>query len=298
MRVIEYTVEDYFEGKKLISFLRGHVKISVRLLRSLKRVEGGIKINGENARTVDLLHKGDTVTLSIPEDENHSIPTDYPLDIVYEDDDVLVINKPAMLPMHESHNHQGDTLANAVAGYLQKKGKSLAFRAVGRLDKGTSGLVICALNSHAAARLSGSFEKTYYAMATGHYEGTGTIDKPIYRPDPMKTYRTADDRGDRAVTHYEVLENGKDWSLLKIHLETGRTHQIRVHFAYLGTPLYGDRMYGKEHELIERQALHCGEVTFAHPVTGEVLHLSSPLPEDMARLREFAIADKASGNGK
>lgn len=286
MRIIEYTVEEYFEGKKLISFLRGHVKISVRLLRSLKRVEGGIKINGENARTIDLLHGGDRVTLSIPEDENHSIPTDYPLSVVYEDEDVLVIDKPAMLPMHESHNHQGDTLANAVAGYLTKKGKSLSFRAVGRLDKGTSGLVICALNSHAAARLSGNFEKTYYAIATGHYEGSGTIDKPIYRPDPMKTYRTADDRGDRAVTHYEVIESGEDYSFLRIHLETGRTHQIRVHFAFSGTPLYGDRMYGEEHPIIGRQALHCGEVVFRHPVTGERIEVKAELPEDMARLLE------------
>jgi len=286
LRVIEYKVEEYFEGKKLISFLRGHVKISVRLLRSLKRVDGGIKINGKNARTVDLLHSGDTVTLSIPEDDTHSIPIDYELKVIYEDDDVLVIDKPAMLPMHESHNHQGDTLANAVAGYLQKKGKSLAFRAVGRLDKGTSGLVICALNSHSAARLSGKFEKTYYAIATGHYEGTGTIDKPIYRPDPMKTCRTADDRGDRAVTHYEVLESAADYSLLRIHLETGRTHQIRVHFAWLGTPLYGDRMYGEEHPLIGRQALHCGEVSFNHPVTGERLTLKVELPEDMKALKE------------
>ena len=285
MRVIEYTAKEYFEGKKLISFLRGLVKISVRLLRSLKRIDGAIKINGENARTIDLLHKGDIITLTIPEDETHSIPTEYPLDIIYEDEDVLVIDKPAMLPMHESHNHQGDTLANAVAGYLQKKGKSLTFRAVGRLDKGTSGLVICALNSHAAARLSGNFEKTYYAMATGHYEGEGTIDKPIYRPDPMKTYRTADDRGDKAVTHYKVIESTEDYSLLEIHLETGRTHQIRVHFAYLGTPLYGDRMYGTEHELIGRQALHCAKVSFTHPVTGELVEVKSDLPEDMKNLR-------------
>ena len=286
MRVIEYKVEEYFQGKKLISFLRGHVKISVRLLRSLKRVEGGIKINGENARTIDLLNAGDTVTLTIPEDDSHSIPVDYPLDVIYEDEDVLVINKPAMLPMHESHNHQGDTLANAVSGYLNKKGISLSFRAVGRLDKGTSGLVICALNSHSAARLSGNFEKTYYAIAAGHYDGTGTIDKPIYRPDPMKTYRTADDRGDRAVTHYEVIESGESYSLLKIRLETGRTHQIRVHFAFLGTPLYGDKMYGTEHEVIGRQALHCGEVSFNHPVTGERIELKAELPEDMKRLLE------------
>lgn len=287
MRVIEYTVEEYFEGKKLISFLRGHVKISVRLLRSLKRIDGAIKINGANARTVDLLHAGDTVTLTMHEDEKHSVPAEYPLTVIYEDEDVLVIDKPAMLPMHESHNHQGDTLANAVAGYLQKQGKSLTFRAVGRLDKGTSGLVICALNSHAAARLSGNFEKTYYAMATGYYEGEGTIDKPIYRPDPMKTYRTADDRGDRAVTHYKVIESTDDFSFLEIRLETGRTHQIRVHFAYMGTPLYGDRMYGREHELIGRQALHCGKVAFIHPVTGKRIEAEAELPADMAELKRY-----------
>lgn len=284
MREIEYKVEEYFEGKKLISFLRGHIKLSVRLLRSLKRVDGGIQVNGKHARTVDIIHTGDTVTLRINEDESSSIPIDYPLTVIYEDEDVLVIDKPAMLPMHESHNHQGDTLANAVSGYLNKKGKSLSFRAVGRLDKGTSGLVICALNSHAAARLSGNFEKTYYAIATGCYEGEGTIDKPIYRPDPMKTYRTADDRGDRAVTHYRVLESGQNYSLMEINLETGRTHQIRVHFAFLGTPLYGDRMYGREHPLIERQALHCGKVSFNHPVTGKEIKLEAPLPKDMIRV--------------
>ncbi len=292
MREIEYTVEEYFEGKKLISFLRGHVKISVRLLRSLKRVDGGIKVNGNHARTVDIIHAGDRVTLTIHEDESTSIPIDYPLTVVYEDEDILVIDKPAMLPMHESHNHQGDTLANAVSGYLNKKGRSLSFRAVGRLDKGTSGLVICALNSHAAARLSGNFEKTYYAITTGRYEGTGTIDKPIYRPDPMKTYRTVDDRGDRAVTHYKVIESGENFSLLEINLETGRTHQIRVHFAFLGTPLYGDRMYGAEHKLIERQALHCSAVSFVHPVTGERIELESPLPEDMVRVLDSVRSNK------
>lgn len=286
MRRIEYKVEEYFDGKKLISFLRGHVKISVRLLRSLKRIDGAIKINGENARTIDILHTGDTVTLSISEDESSATPIDYPLDVIYEDEDVLVVDKPALLPMHESHNHRSDTLANAVSGYLEKKGKSLTFRAVGRLDKGTSGLVICALNSHAAARLSGNFHKTYYAISTKHFEGNGTIDKPIFRPDPMKTIRTADDRGDKAVTHYTVIESGEKYSLLKINLETGRTHQIRVHFAFLGGSLYGDKMYGTEHEMIDRQALHCGEVSFTHPVTHEVITLNSKLPDDMERLLE------------
>ena len=204
MRSIDYTVTEYFDGKKVFNFLRGHVKISVRLLRSLKRVEGGIMLNGERARTIDIIHTGDIVTINIPEDDTTSIPTDFPLDVVYEDDDLLIINKPPMLPMHESHNHQGDTLANAVAGYLKKKGKSAAFRAVGRVDKGTSGIVVCALNTHIAARLSGNIKKQYLALVTAKYTEDGTINKPIYRPDPMNTYRNADDWGDNAVTHYHV----------------------------------------------------------------------------------------------
>lgn len=295
MRSIEYTVTDYFDGKKVFNFLRGYVKISVRLLRSLKTIPDGIMLNGKQARTIDIIHSGDIIRLNIPADESSSvsIPVDYPLDIIYEDEDLLIVNKPGNLAMHETHNHQGDTLANAVAGYLLKKDKPSAFRAIGRLDKGTSGLVVCALNSHVAARLSGKIKKQYLAVASGCYTKDGTIDKPIFRPDPMKTYRTADDRGDRAVTHYTVLEKGDNYSLLRIDLETGRTHQIRVHFAFLGTPLYGDRMYGTEHEVIGRQALHCGEVTFIHPVTGEKIELKAELPEDMTELLSY-IRGKSS----
>ncbi len=284
MRSIDYTVTEYFDGKKVFNFLRGYVKISVRLLRSLKTVPDGIMLNGKQARTIDVIRTGDTVTINIPDDNTMSVPVDYPLDVVYEDDDLLIINKPPVLPMHESHNHQGDTLANAVAGYLSKKGKPATFRAIGRLDKGTSGIVVCALNSHAAARLSGKIKKQYLAVVTGRYEEDGTIDKPIYRPDPMKTYRTADDRGDYAVTHYHVEENGENYSLMRIDLETGRTHQIRVHFAYLGTPLFGDRMYGKEDERICHQALHCENLTFTHPVTNEEIFCKAEMPTEMKEL--------------
>ncbi len=294
MRSISYTVTDYFDGKKIFNFLRGHVKISVRLLRSLKTVPDGIMLNGTHARTIDIIHSGDTVTLNIPDDEKTSvsIPIDYPLDIVYEDEDLLIVNKPGTLAMHETHNHQGDTLANAVAGYLAAKNKSSSFRAIGRLDKGTSGLVVCALNSHAAARLSGNISKEYLAVVSGEYSEGGTIDKPIYRPDPMKTYRTADDRGDRAVTHYSVVESGKDYSLMRIRLETGRTHQIRVHFRFLGTPLYGDRLYYEEHPLISHQALHCAKLSFIHPVTNEKKELSAPMPPEMEALLESLRKNK------
>ncbi len=284
MRTISYTVPKEYDGEKLYTFLKTHMKISLTLLRSLKRVENGLVLNGEHAKTIDILHTGDSVTVNIPEKERDIIPLDIPLDIVYEDEDLLVINKPGNLAMHESHNHQGDALSNAVAAYLAKKGKASVFRCVGRLDKGTSGLVICALNAHSAARLQNNFEKTYIAVVSGKYTESGSIVKPIYRPDPIKTYRICDDRGDYAETHYDVLESGENYSLLRVHLATGRTHQIRVHFAYLATPLYGDTMYGESDNDIFRQALHCESVSFSHPVTGKKIYLKADIPKDMKKL--------------
>lgn len=284
MRVLEYTIPEEFDGKTVESFLRGYIKMSLALFRSQKRVPDGITLNGVHTRSIDKIHKGDILRVNIPDDERASIPSDHPLEIIYEDEDILVINKPAELPMHESHNHQGDTLANAVAGYLTKNGKPAVFRAVGRLDKGTSGAVLCALNTFAASKLSGKIEKEYLAVSTGKYTENGTIDKPIYRPDPIKTYRTADDRGDRAVTHFSPVECGENYSLLLIKLETGRTHQIRVHFSYMGTPLYGDTMYGMADEDIGRQALHCRSLSFIHPVINERMTFEAEMPEDMKRL--------------
>lgn len=286
MRTIEYIIPKEYSNQKLLCFLKGEAKISSHLIRTLKRVENGIQRNGEHIRTVDLVFEGDKISLNIPDDGKSPIPSDFPLEVIFEDDDILIVNKPACLPMHESHNHQGDTLANAVAGHLLKSGKKATFRAIGRLDKGTSGAVVIALNTHAAARLSGQIKKQYIAVPTKPFSKSGTINKPIFRPDPIKTYRTADDRGDRAVTHYTPLEYGENYSLLKIDLETGRTHQIRVHFAYVGAPLYGDTMYGTPDETISHQALHCETLWFSHPVTNEALTFKAEMPDEMKALLE------------
>lgn len=283
MRKLAYIIPSDFDGERVQNFLRGKVQISLRLLRSLKRVENGIELNGEHARTIDILHTGDVLTLNIPDEEGAQASSNIILDVIYEDDDVLVVNKPPMLPIHESHNHQGDTLANAVSAYLKSKGKSAVFRAVGRLDMGTSGLVVCALNQYCASRLSGEIEKEYLAIATGEYKGSGTIDAPIYRPDPMKTTRCVDERGDRAITHYESIKIGNGMTLLRIRLETGRTHQIRVHFAHLGTPLLGDYLYGTVTDEINHQCLHCHKVRFVHPVTGEKVECFGRMPKEMER---------------
>ena len=286
MRTIRYTVSDEFEEKKLLVFLRSEAGLSLKLVRSLKRVENGLMINESHARTVDMLHAGDTVTVNIPDDKTSSIPCELLPEVVYEDVDILIVNKPALLPVHESHNHQGDTLANSVAGYLQKKGMSCSFRAVGRLDKGTSGLVVCALNPHAAGRLSGKIKKRYLAVACGEFRGSGTIDAPIFRPDPIKTVRIVDERGDTAVTHWKSLKTDGALTLLSVTLETGRTHQIRVHFSSLGSPLIGDTMYGKPDERISHQALHCCEVELTHPVTNKKILCTAPMPEDMQSIAD------------
>lgn len=282
MRKLQFIIDEKYDNKQLKAFLKGEVGISSKLTRSLKRSETGFLCNGRHIRTVDTLKKGDLLEINMDEGENAIEPTYGSIDIIYEDEDMLVVNKSPFVAMHPTHNHQGDTLANDVAGYLLKKGKVCTFRSVGRLDKGTSGLTLIALNSHCASRLSQSgIKKTYYAIAEGVFEGEGTIDRCIYRPDPMKTLRAVGDKGERAVTHWKALSGDGKRTLLEIHLETGRTHQIRVHFASLFAPLTGDRLYGEEREDITHQALHCGKMEFIHPVTGENMSLSAHMPKDM-----------------
>lgn len=289
-RSIESVIPKELDGEKLIVFLRGHLKISARLLPKLKNSPDGLLRNGEHIRTVDKVHEGDRITVTFPQEECLISPSDTTgLDIVYEDDDILIINKSGDIAMHPTHNHQGDTLANKISAYFQEKNKSAVFRAVGRLDKCTSGLVIIALNAHCANILSENVYKEYLALVGGAYSGKGTINKPIIRPDPMKTYRWIGDGGEYAVTHWECVKSDGKRSLLRIHLETGRTHQIRVHFASEGTALIGDDMYGSKDFCVPRAALHCARLSFLHPVTKEPMSFEAPLPEDMKSVAENIV---------
>lgn len=192
-RRLEYVVPPEYDGKRAVAFLRGHCGFSARLVKKVKYTDGGMLLNGVYLRTVDPVKCGDTVSVLITDDEATPEPMHAPLDIVYEDDDIIVINKSPFMAMHPTHNHQGDTLANAVAAHLAAKGRSAAFRAVGRLDKGTSGLTVCALNPLSASKLSGKVKKQYCALVQGELHGEGTVDVPIYRPDPMKTLRACSD---------------------------------------------------------------------------------------------------------
>ena len=284
-REITYVIPPEYGGQRLIAFLRGFMGVSVRTLNKLKADPLGLLLNGEHIRTVDVVQAGDVLTVHMPEERGGIAPTpDAKLDVVYADEDVLLINKPPDLAVHPTHNHQGDTLANLVAGYLSTQGHDAVFRAVGRLDKTTSGLVLCALNKHAAYRLSDRYQKEYLAVAQGAFRGSGVIDRPIYRPDPNKTLRAAGESGESAVTHWESLGTNGSLSLLRVRLETGRTHQIRVHFSSLGAPLAGDEMYGGSTELIGRAALHCERIRFTHPVTDKELTFAVEAPEDMQKL--------------
>lgn len=270
-RKIDYTVPEQYDGKKAISFLRGFCGLSTRLVRSLKFSEGGMKLNGIHVRTIDRVKCGDVISICIPDDGNGIEPLRAELDIVYEDDDIIVINKSPFMAMHPTHNHQGDTLANALCAYMNDKGKNPTFRAVGRLDKGTSGLVVCALNQLSACRLSGKVKKEYAALVEGRIGKSGTVDVPIFRPDPMKTLRACSyELGDEpAVTHWKTEKQFENAALIRLNLETGRTHQIRVHMAYIGHPLAGDNMYGSFMPEIGHQLLHCAKCTFIHPVTNK-----------------------------
>ncbi len=286
-RRIDFTIEENYNGKKVLDFLKNQAKASARLITKLKHDYDGIMINNIHARTIDLLKTGDILSITLPIDKEEQTsavePLPYPLKVFYEDEDFLIIDKPAGLPLHPSHNHQGDTLANAVAYHLEKQGKASVFRSIGRLDRGTSGIVVCGLNKFVTGILNGKIYKEYMAVCDGIYEGEGVIDRPIYRPDPIKTYRTVDERGETAITEWKALSHHDGKTLLRIHLLTGRTHQIRVHFSSLGTPLVGDTMYGTPREDISRQALHCCYCKFIHPVTKELIEIESPLPEDIAQ---------------
>lgn len=281
MRIIEFEITVSDDGRQIRDFLR-EFGVSSSLLTKLKNTENGITINGEFARTIDRLYAGDRLKIAI--ESKGKMPSKLICSEVqaeYNDEDILILNKPAFMPVHESRNHQGDTLANAAACYIDENN---AFRAVYRLDRDTSGLVLIAKNELAAGKLAGNIKKDYYAVVSGELSGSGTIDLPIRRVRESIIERGVFDDGERAVTHWEAVDSKEGRTLIKINLETGRTHQIRVHFSHLGYPLLGDTLYGGDTSLINRQALHCKTVYFKHPVTSKSIVIDSDFPTDFKGL--------------
>ena len=284
MRELSFFVPNEYDGIGLKSFLRSYCGISSRLMIRLKREPMGITRNGLHAIVTETLKAGDAVHVRMPEDHKLHEPLSLPLAVVYEDSDLLIVNKPANMPMYPTPGHDRDSLANVAAAYFSSKGERLAFRPVYRLDKDTTGLVLLAKNPYCAARLAAKIEKEYIAVCEGAICGKGMISAPIGLKAGHKIQREVTVGGDRAVTLWKELEGGKGHTLLALQLKTGRTHQIRVHMAHIGHPLAGDDMYGGSLQLIQRQALHCMSIHFIHPVTKSELNLFCGLPEDMQAL--------------
>lgn len=285
MRVLSFTVPEEFDGAQITGFLREKAKFSVRLIQKLRHTDEGILKNGMPKRVIDRVCAGDVITVNIKDETVPPLPFDFPLDVLYEDEDILVVNKPAGLSMHPTFRHPDDTLANAVSFYLSKTDAgSFCTRAVGRLDRETSGVSVFAKNIYAASRLNGKIEKEYLAVLCGNLYGSGVIDAPIFRPFADKTIRAIGE-GSEAITYYTVLEQIGEFTLVRVFPKTGRTHQIRLHFAHVGFPLVGDVMYGgKENTAIKRAALHCETAKLTHSVTNEKMIFTVPPPDDIKSL--------------
>ena len=284
-------------GKTVLQVVKKHTSVSAAHLKKLKFMDTGITVDGERVTVRYLLKEGQRLSLATEdtEDGETATPVELPLDIVYEDENCTVPSKPADMPTHPSHNHYGDTVANALAFKYRNEGRPFVFRPVNRLDRNTSGLLLIARNRVAASFLSkkmkdGEIKKAYIAILSGVPERSeGYIETYMRRTADSVIVREncAEGEGDYALTLYKtvVAENGS--SLVCAMPITGRTHQLRVHFAGIGCPLLGDGMYGKDSPLIDRHALHSAALRFPLPFEGESLTLSSGLPEDMKRAAEL-----------
>lgn len=280
---LTFTVPPSFDDRTVQDFLRQHCHLSWRMVVKLKRVENGILLNGVHVRTIDRVHAGQTVQVTMPADEVALEPVDMPLSVIFEDGYLLVVNKPPFLAVHPSAGKPEPTLANAVVAYFTAAGTPLHFRPISRLDRNTSGLLPIAKNSHIAFAMAGAIHKTYFAIVKGRLEGAGTIHAPIRIREGSAITREVGEGGKDSITHWESVCADDDISLLRVTLETGRTHQIRVHLSHIGYPLVGDTVYGTD-ETLPRHALHCARLIFDHPVSGQKTEIAANIPDDMRGL--------------
>jgi len=285
--LLEFLIEEKWDNMMIIDILRDQFQFSNRLLRKIK-IEHGFYLNGIQVFSTTRVKTGDKLIIISEEEGSESIlPQEIPLNIVYEDENLLVLNKPAGMAVHPTKGHYLNTLANGVVHYWQQQNLNYRFRPVNRLDLDTSGLVVIAKSQYAHQQLSlqllsRNMKRYYLAFISGEMpELNGTIDLPILKDPNHPVKRIIDVTGQKALTFYNTVANWGDYSLVNIHLATGRTHQIRIHFSALNHPLLGDIMYGgKELCDFQRQALHAYRVEFFHPLNKNYLSFTIPLPDD------------------
>ena len=297
MSILEKKVSNIEEGTKIREYLKRELGLSTRLIRSAS-IDKRIFVDDIPVKMNRVLNNGETIKIDLAKDESQDItPEKMDIEIIYEDEDILVVNKKPFMVVHPTKSYQSGTLANGVINYFQESGQNCIVRLVSRLDMNTSGLIIIAKNQFSHGMLSKEMSenkvtKKYLAVVHGILEEKeGTIDLPIYRPEgtDFGIMRVVDERGQRSITHYKVVEEYEDATLVECTLETGRTHQIRVHLSSIGHPIYGDSLYGygdEEQDLINRQALHAYSLDFKSPRTEEILSLKSELPQDIKELIE------------
>ncbi len=287
LRHIVYEIGPAHAGMTIHDFLRKEKGVSRTVVVALKKLPDGILLDGHHARTVDILPLGSRLELRLPQPQKKTRPSTRTVEILYEDQDILVYNKPSDMPCHPSGGHFTDTLANVYTAHCLQSGVATPFRAINRLDKDTTGAVVCAKNQLAAGRLWKSVQKQYIGIVEGIVaQPCGQIDLPIERIQPYAMLRVVTPEGQPACTEYRLLGSGGGHSLLAFTLHTGRTHQIRVHMAHLGHPLAGDELYGGSRSLIGRQALHCASVSFPHPLESRSICLLAPMQNDMKLLTQ------------
>lgn len=293
---MEFHISGTDAGKPVGIFLKLRLSLSSKMIKYLKYREDGILVNGERVTVRRVLQPGDHLSLAICDNTAQARlePIELELPILYEDSDIVLPNKPAKMPTHPSHDHYRDTVANALAFRYREMGIPFVFRPVNRLDRDTSGLLLIARNKLAAGRLTsamqaGKIRKIYLAVLQGdHLPDSGRIEKPLHRTKKsiivreVCTPETPD--AEPAVTEYRVLARAGGCSLVAARPLTGRTHQLRVHFASLGCPILSDDLYGTPDNRIPRQALHAYSLTFPHPTTGKFFTMIAPPPTDFATL--------------
>lgn len=301
---MQFVISNACDGMLLRQYLQQHLHLSSKMMRHLKFLPDGITVNGTHVTVRYRLCQGDCLRLRIEDEAYADIqPVDLPVQILYEDEDIVVPNKPADMPTHPSCNHHEDTLANALLFRYRGLETPFVFRPINRLDRNTSGLLLIARNRPAAGRLtsfmqSGRIKKSYLAVLEHEMSGTGgTIDLCLHRTAQSVILREvcspdAPD-ADEAHTRYEVLLKNDRYTLVRAYPLTGRTHQLRVHFAAIGHPIVGDDLYGKPSDLIGRHALHAHSLSFPHPADESEMRLAAELPTDFLHLLKVCFPDSS-----